>query len=86
MHLYRAAVITKSIALWKSELEYKRPCGLAVYHNNLCRSINAVNSKQNPSFLTDLSFEKGQTLRLIVNSTLKVGMMQLPTCKGLWLK
>lgn len=64
----------------------QRPCGLAVYHNDLLRSINAANRKPIPSSLTYLSFEKGQTLRLDVNNTLVMGMIKVPTCKGLGLK
>lgn len=64
----------------------QRPCGLAVYHNDLCRSVNAVNRKPVPSSLTYLSFEKGQMLRLDVNNTLMMGMIKVPPCKGLGLK
>lgn len=64
----------------------QRPCGLAVYRNDLCRSINAVNRKPIPSSLTYLSFEKGQMLRLDVNNTLMMGMIKVPPCKGLGLK
>lgn len=60
----------------------QRPCGLAVYHNDLCRSINAVNRKPIPSSLTYLSFEKGQMLRLDVNNALMMGMIKVPSCKG----
>lgn len=64
----------------------QRPRGLAVYHNDLFRSINAVNRKPIPSSLTYLSFEKRANAKVRCKQCPGDGHDQSGTMQGLVVK